>query len=139
MAPLFEEILRTVPPPEYDPEAPLQLLVTNLDYDDYVGRLALGRVFGGSLARGTEAVRCRGDEEPEPIKITRLYGWEGLARVEVEEAAAGDLVAVAGIEEVTIGDTVADAEDPRPLPPLQVDEPTLAMVFPGEHVAVGGA
>ncbi len=129
LVPLFEEILRTVPAPAYDPEAPLQMLITTLDYDDYVGRLAIGRVVAGTLARGQEAARCRLDGTVEPVKVVNLYGYQGLDRVPVERARPGDIVAVSGLEEISIGETLADPEDPRPLPAIQVDEPTLAMVF----------
>jgi len=129
LVPLFEEILRTVPPPRYDPEAPLQMLVTTIDYDDYVGRLAIGRVVAGELIRGQEAARCRLDGTVEPVKVVNLYGYQGLDRVPVERARPGDIVAVSGVEEISIGETLADPDDPRPLPAIQVDEPTLAMVF----------
>jgi GTP-binding protein len=129
LVPLFEEILRTVPPPRYDPEAPLQMLVTTIDYDDYVGRLAIGRVVAGELIRGQEAARCRLDGTVEPVKVVNLYGYQGLDRVPVERARPGDIVAVSGVEEISIGETLADPDDSRPLPAIQVDEPTLAMVF----------
>jgi GTP-binding protein len=129
LAPLFEEILRTVPPPAYDPEVPLQLLVTTLDYDDYVGRLAIGRLFNGRVRKGQEIAICRKGGETTPAKVTLLYGYEGLRRIEVAEAAAGDIVAVAGLEQVAIGETLADRDDPRPLPLIQVDEPTITMVL----------
>ncbi len=128
LGPLFEEILRTVPPPAYDPDMPLQMLITTLDYDDYVGRLAIGRVVSGTLAKGP-AARCRLDGTVEPVKVVNLYGYQGLARVPIDSARAGDVVAVSGVDEISIGETLADAEDPRPLPAIQVDEPTLAMIF----------
>jgi GTP-binding protein len=129
LAPLFEEILRTVPAPSFQPGMPLQLLVTSLDYDDYVGRLAIGRVFNGGLRKAQEAVVCHRDGTVAPFKVTGLYGYDGLRRVEIAEAAAGDIVAVAGIEQVTIGETISDPADPRPLPTIHVDEPTLSMIF----------
>jgi GTP-binding protein len=138
LAPLFDEILRTVPPPAYDAGAPLQLLVTNLDYDDYVGRLAIGRLFEGELSKGQEVVVCRAGGEIVPGKVAALYGYDGLRRVEIPSAAAGDIVAVAGIDEVTIGETLGDPLDPRPLPHIQVDEPTLAMVFAVNDSPVAG-
>ncbi len=144
LEPLFETILEAVPPPVYDPEIPLQVLVTSLDYDDYVGRLALGRIINGSLAKGQEVVASRPGGEPRPLKISTLYGFDGLRRKEIESAAAGDLIAVAGFEHFSIGDTLCDPQDPRPLPPLKVGEPTLSMLFAvntspmagreGEHV-----
>jgi GTP-binding protein len=129
LAPLFEAILRTVPPPRYDPEMPLQLLITTLDWDDYVGRLAIGRLFNGRVRKGEEIAICRLDGAAAPAKVSVLYGYEGLRRIEVAEAGPGDIVAVAGLEEVQIGETLADREDPRPLPPIHVDEPTITMVL----------
>ena len=129
LEPLFEEILRTVPPPAYDPEASVQFLVTNLDYDDYVGRLAVGRIFNGELSKAQEVSLCVADSDPEPAKVVRLYGYSGLKRIEIESAGPGDIVAVSGIDEIAIGDTIADRENPQPLPRIQVDEPTLSMVF----------
>ncbi len=138
LAPLFDEILRTVPAPLYDPALPLQLLVTNLGYDDYVGRLALGRVFNGRVTPGMPVVLCRDGDEPKPVRIARVYGWEGLERVEVAEVGPGDLVAVSGVEEASIGDTLADPDDPRPLEPIRIDEPTLAMVFSVNNSPMSG-
>jgi GTP-binding protein len=126
---LFDEILRSVPPPRFDPQMPLQLLLTNLDYDDYVGRLAIGRIFNGQVRKAQDVGVCRRDGTVFPARISILYGYEGLRRIEIPEAGPGDIVALAGIEEVNIGETVSDREDPRPLPPIQVDEPTISMVF----------
>ena len=129
LRPLLDEIVRTVPPPEHHPGAPLQLLVTTLDYDDYVGRLAIGRVVEGSIARGQTIARCRLDGSIQTAQVTKLYGFSGLERLEIEQAGAGEIVAVAGLEEVAIGETLADPEKPSALPPIHVDEPTLAMTF----------
>ncbi len=129
LEPLFEEILRTVPPPRFDGQAPLQMLITSLDYDDYVGRLAVGRVVNGRLRRGQEIARCARDGAVSSARVTQLFGYEGLHRSDWEEAGPGDIVAVAGLAEVGIGDTLADRDDPRPLPPIHVDEPTIAMVI----------
>jgi GTP-binding protein len=129
LAPLFEAILRTVPAPTYDPEMPLQLLITTLDWDDYVGRLAIGRLFNGRVRKGEEIAICRLDGSFTPAKVSVLYGYEGLRRIEVAEAGPGDIVAVAGLEEMQIGETLSDREDPRPLPPIHVDEPTITMVL----------
>ncbi|HEV3458042.1 MAG TPA: translational GTPase TypA [Thermoanaerobaculia bacterium] len=129
LAPLFEAILHTVPAPRYDPAMPLQLLITTLDYDDYVGRLAIGRLFNGRLRKGQEISICRLNGDTTPAKVSVLYGYDGLRRIEAAEAGPGDIVAVAGLEEVQIGETVADREDPRPLPPIHVDEPTITMVL----------
>ncbi|HVT59681.1 MAG TPA: translational GTPase TypA [Thermoanaerobaculia bacterium] len=138
LVPLFEQILQTVPPPAFDPAMPLQLLITTLDYDDYVGRLAIGRVFNGHLRKAQEVALCRLSGETVPVKATLLYGYDGLRRVEIAEAAPGDIVAVAGIAEVSIGETISDREDPRPLPPIQVDEPTITMVMSINDSPFGG-
>jgi GTP-binding protein len=129
LAPLFEEILATVPAPTHDPEGPLQVLVTNLDYDDYLGRMAIGRIFNGSLRKGSEVSHCRLDGEAVPGKVAGLFGYEGLRRVEVDAAGAGDIVAITGIEAVQIGESISDREDPSPLPVIMIDEPTLAIVI----------
>ncbi|HEY0781287.1 MAG TPA: GTP-binding protein, partial [Thermoanaerobaculia bacterium] len=129
LEPLFETILHAVPPPRYNPEMPLQLLVTNLDYDDYVGRLAIGRIFNGRVKKAEEAALCRLSGAVDPIKVSLLYGYDGLKRSEITEAGPGDIVAVAGIAEVSIGETLTARDDRRPLPPIQVDEPTIAMVM----------
>jgi GTP-binding protein len=126
---LFEEIVRTVPAPAFDSEMPLQLQFITLDYDDYVGRLAIGRLFNGSVRKGQEVALCRLDGGLTPVKVTMLYGYDGLKRIEINEASAGDIVAVAGIAEVNIGETLSDRERPMPLPPIQIDEPTISMVF----------
>jgi len=129
LRPLFEAILDTVPPPRYVPDAPLQLLVTNLDYDDYVGRLAICRVVAGTVRKGQEVAVCREGEEPVPARVSNLYGFAGLERTDILESGPGDIVAVAGPEEVWIGSTLCRADDPRPLPGIAVDEPTLAVVM----------
>ncbi|HEX6200571.1 MAG TPA: translational GTPase TypA [Thermoanaerobaculia bacterium] len=128
LAPLFEQILETVPAPVYDPEAPLQLLVTTLDYDDYVGRLVVGRVSEGRLRKGQDVVVARPGEEPRPARVSHVFGFQGLDRVTVAEAAPGDIVAVAGLEDAELGETLCDPEDPRPLAGVQIDEPTIAVV-----------
>ncbi len=129
LVPLFEEIIRTVPPPVYDPEMPLQLLFVTLDYDDYVGRLAIGRVFNGRLRKGQESALCRLDGTIVPVKLSQVYGYDGLRRVEIAEAGPGDIVAVAGIDEVSIGETLSDRENPVALPPILVDEPTISIIM----------
>ena len=129
LEPLFEEIVRSVPPPSFNPEMPLQLQFITLDYDDYVGRLAIGRVFNGHVKKGEEVALCRLDGQIQPVKVTMLYGYDGLKRVEIAEAGPGDIVAVAGFEEVSIGETLSDRENPMPLPPIQIDEPTISMVL----------
>ena len=137
LRPLFDEIVRTIPPPRGDPEAPLQFLVTNLDYSDYVGRLAVGRIFNGRLEVGGGLGLATRDGVV-PVKVTTVYTHEGLKRVDVEEAVAGDIVAVAGLEEVSIGDTLVDLEQPTPMRRIVVDEPTLAMVFSVNTSPFGG-
>jgi GTP-binding protein len=129
LRPLFEAILSQLPGPEVDPDATLQFQVNNLDYDDYVGRLAIGRLIAGSMAVGQSYSLCRPDGTRSACKIARLYGWQGLKRTERNEARAGDIVMVAGSDDIEIGDTIADLENPRPLPGIRVDEPTVAMTF----------
>src|SRR5207249_8072665 len=129
LSPLFETLLQTVPPPSYDPEHPLQALVTNLDASPYVGRLALLRVRHGILRRGDRIAWCRANGTVEPATVSELYITEALDRVPADEAGPGEIVALAGLPDVTIGETIADAEDPRPLPVRSVDEPSLAVTL----------
>ncbi len=137
LLPLFEEILKTLPAPEGDASAPLQLLVTNLDYSDYLGRLAVGRIVNGTLHAGSAVGVARADGVGS-ARVGVVYAHEGLQRVEVERAVAGDIVALAGLEEVTIGDSLVDLDDPRPLRRIAVDEPTMAMVFSANTSPFGG-
>lgn len=129
LQPLFEQILKTVPPPSGNEEAPLQMLVANLDYSEYVGRLAIGRIFNGTVAVGDQVSVCKIDGKLEKTKITQLYTFEGLKQIPVERASVGDIIALAGIEGINIGDTITSATDPRPLPRIVVDEPTISMIF----------
>ncbi|HET9783956.1 MAG TPA: translational GTPase TypA [Terriglobales bacterium] len=129
LEPLFEAIVHTIPAPAGDPEATLQLQVLNLDYSDYLGRIAIGRVFQGRVRLGEEVGIAKLDGLLVKTKITKLYTFRGLQREEAAEVAAGDIVAIAGVEGIQIGETVTDAEHPAPLPPVLIDEPTLAMVF----------
>jgi len=129
LRPLFELILHTVPPPEGDPEGILQLLVTNIDYNDYVGRLAIGRIFSGTVRVGDTVVMINSNQEKVRTKITLIYTYSGLERTETKEASVGDIIALAGIEGINIGDTITDIENPMPLPRIKVDEPTISMVF----------
>ena len=129
MKPLYDMILEHVEDPEGNPEEPLQMLVTNTEYDEYVGKLGTGRIYNGKLARNMEITLIKRDGELVNGKISRIYGYEGLKKVEIEEALAGDIVTVAGIERIDIGETVADRENPKPLPLIDIDEPTLAMTF----------
>jgi len=129
LRPLFDAILSHIPPPSGDPASVLQLLVTHLDYSEYVGRLAVGRIFCGTLRAGDFVSVCGQEGAVERVKVTMLYVYDGLSRKEVREASAGDIVALAGAERASIGDTVSDAENPRALPRIAVDEPTVSMVF----------
>jgi GTP-binding protein len=129
LVPLFDTIVHSVPAPVYDPDAPLQALVTNLDASPYVGRLAICRVHNGTLRRGDTVAWCRVDGTVEKGKVTELYASRALERIDVDEAGPGEIVAVAGFPEVTIGETLADADDPRPLPAILVDEPSLSMTI----------
>ncbi len=126
---LFELILKTIPPPESGDSGTLQLLVTNIDYNDYVGRLAIGRIFSGSIKVGDWVSVVNASGENIKTKITFLYSFQGLERVDAKEASVGDIVALAGIEGINIGDTITDLENPKPLPRIKVDEPTISMVF----------
>jgi GTP-binding protein len=128
LKPLFDEIIRTIPPPSGDPGAPLQVLITNLDYSDFVGRLAVGRIFNGKLKSGSTVGAAREDGIIQ-TRVGVVYSHDGLKRVEVDEAGAGDIVAIAGMEEVSIGDSLIDLETPMPMKRIVVDEPTIAMVF----------
>ncbi|MEA2397559.1 MAG: GTP-binding protein, partial [Thermoleophilaceae bacterium] len=129
LKPLFDLLVERVPAPEYEEGAPLQALVTNLDASPYVGRLALCRVHNGSLRRGADVAWCRRDGTIERARLSELYVNEGLERVEADEAGPGDIAAVAGIPEITIGETLADPDDPRPLEPIAVDEPALSVTI----------
>ncbi|NCO84307.1 MAG: translational GTPase TypA [Nitrospirae bacterium CG_4_10_14_3_um_filter_44_29] len=129
LQPLFDAILKTIPAPEDNSSDILQLLVANIDYDDYVGRLAIGRIFSGTVKAGDTVVMVKGDDETTKTKVTSLYTFQGLERIAVKEARAGDIVALSGIEGITIGDTITSAETPKPLPRISVDEPTISMVF----------
>ena len=129
LKPLFEQIIKTIPPPSGDPAATLQIQVTNLDYSEFLGRIAIARVFEGSLKRGTDVGISKLDAKLQPTKITKLFTFRGLERDEAEEVFAGDIVAIAGVEGIQIGESITDLANPSPLEPLTIDEPTLAMVF----------
>jgi GTP-binding protein len=129
LRPLFELILKTIPAPYADKGGVLQLLVTNIDYNDYVGRLAIGRIFSGAVKVGDWVSMVNSGGEAIKTKITSLYGFQGLERVDIKEALVGDIVALAGIEGINIGDTITSMETPKPLPRITVDEPTISMVF----------
>ncbi len=127
LRPLFETLLERIPPPLYEAGHPLQAHVTNLDASPYLGRLALCRVREGTIRKGQQVAWCRADGRIERVKVTELFVTEALDRVDAEEAGPGELIAVAGIPEVTIGETLADPDDPRPLPVIMIDEPSLSM------------
>ncbi len=129
LEPLFRTILDTIPAPVYDDEAPLQAHVTNLDSSNFLGRLALLRVFNGTISKGQQVMWCRHDGTQTRVKITELLMTEALERKPAESAGPGDIIAVAGIPEITIGETLADADDPRPLPLITVDEPAISMTI----------
>ncbi|RJX29935.1 MAG: translational GTPase TypA [Desulfarculus sp.] len=129
LQPLFEAILAHIPAPSYDPAAPLQFLVTNLDYSDYVGRIAVGKIVGGRLRAGGQALLMKKGQPAGRFGLSQVYTYQGLERVAAPEIEAGDIAAVAGVAEAFIGDTLADPEDPRPLPAISVEEPTMSMDF----------
>lgn len=128
LRPLFDVILKYIPGPEVS-DGSLQILVTNIDYDDYIGRLAITRVFSGHLRQGDTVAIIGKNGKNTSTKITSLYGFEGLNRIKVDSAQSGDIICLAGVEGINIGDTITDVDDPRPLPRIAVDEPTLSMVF----------
>ncbi len=129
LEPLFETVLKHIPPPKGDAEGVLQLLVANLDYSDYLGRLGIGRVFNGTLRLNDEVSIAKLDGTFQKTRITKLYSFEGLKRVDEKVGRPGDVLAIAGVEGITIGETVTSAEDPKPLPHIPIDEPTIAMTF----------
>jgi GTP-binding protein len=129
LRPLFEAIVKHIPPPAGSADAVLQLLIANLDYSDYLGRLAIGRIFSGRVRFGDTVALSKRDGTLQTTKVTKLYAYDGLRRVEAESAECGEIVALAGFEGIQIGETVTSAENPDPLPPLRIDEPTLSMIF----------
>ena len=129
MIPLFERILEHVEDPEGDSNEPLQMLVTNIEYDEYLGKLGTGKIHNGTLKKNQEVTLIKRDGGLINYKVTRIFGYEGLKKVELEEAVCGDIVTIAGLDKIDIGETVADKENPRALPVIDIDEPTLAMTF----------
>jgi GTP-binding protein len=129
LAPLFDTLLAAIPPPRFDPDSGLQLRAASLDWDDYVGRLIIGRIVNGRVRPYDRVAVVHRDVSVEVAKVTVLYGYEGLKRVEISEASAGDLVALAGIENIEIGETIADPDRPQALPVMHIDEPTVSMLF----------
>jgi GTP-binding protein len=129
LRPLFEAVVEHVPPPRGNADAPLQILVANLDSSDYVGRIAIGRIFNGRVKIGDPVAVCKLDTAVQHTKVTKLYAFDGLRRVDIQEAAAGDIVCLAGIDDITIGETIADVEHQVAIPPIAIDEPTVSMIF----------
>jgi GTP-binding protein len=129
LKPLFDLILSTIPAPVGDPAGILQLLVTNIDYNDYVGRLAIGKIFSGTVKIGDQVAMVTIDKQTVKTKITSIFTFQGLDRMPATEISVGDIVAISGLEGINIGDTITDAENPKPLPRITVDEPTISMVF----------
>src|SRR5688572_4082157 len=129
LRPLFDAIVDHVPPPRGDVQTALQMLVANLDASDYLGRIAIGRIFNGRVRVGDQIAVCKLDGRVQQTKVTKLFAFEGLKRIDIEEAAAGDIVCLAGIEDITIGETITDPEKPAPMPPIAIDEPTVSMIF----------
>jgi len=129
LVPLFEAILNKIPPPSGDKEKPFQMLVTTIDYNDYLGRLGIGKIERGVIKLGSPMKVIRKNGQVEDARVTKIYTFSGLKRIEVEEASAGDIIAIAGMEDVDIGETIADASDPTPLPFVTIEEPTISMNF----------
>ena len=125
---LLDTILEEIPAPEGDADGGLQALICNIDYDEYVGRIGIGKIVRGQIVSGQQAVVCHG-ENSRQCKVTKLYQFEGLKRVEVSSASIGDIIAISGIENINIGETICDVETPEPLPFVKIDEPTLSMMF----------
>jgi GTP-binding protein len=129
LRPLFDALLEHVPAPGGSADGPLQLLIANLDYSDYLGRLGIGRIFSGTATVGHQVAVAKRDGSLTTTKVTKLYSFDGLRRVEVDRAECGEIVALAGFEGIAIGETITSADAPAPLPPLRIDEPTLSMIF----------
>ena len=129
LRPLFDAIVEHVPPPKGDPGAPLQMLVANLDSSDYLGRIAIGRVFNGTVKLNDSVAVLKLGGAEQQTKVTKLFAFDGLKRVEIDQAKAGDIICLAGIEDITIGETIADPEQRIKIPPIAVDEPTVSMIF----------
>src|SRR5262245_17281534 len=129
LKPLFDQIIKTIPPPATPVDEVLQVLVTNLDYNEYVGRLAIGKIFSGKIAVGDMISICKLDGTIQKTRVSKLYTFEGLKQTPIEQAEAGEIIAIAGIEDIFIGETVSSADEPKPLPKITVDEPTIAMIF----------
>jgi GTP-binding protein len=129
LVPLFETILKEIPAPRGDENGPLQIIICNIDYDEYVGRVGIGRVVRGNLKQGQSAALCKLDKRVENVRVAKLYQFEGLKRVETQGASFGDIVAFSGIDSINISETICDLEHIEPLPAISIDEPTLSMMF----------
>ncbi|WP_456404640.1 GTP-binding protein, partial [Hydrogenimonas sp.] len=129
LTPLFEAILEYVPAPEGSADNTLQTQVFTLDYDNYVGRIGIARIFNGRLKAGEQVLLAKADGEQKKGRVSKLIGFLGLERIEIDEAEAGDIVAIAGFNEIDVGDTITDPNDPQPLDPLHIEEPTLSVIF----------
>ncbi|MGI5998274.1 MAG: translational GTPase TypA [Lutispora sp.] len=129
LTPLYETIINKVAPPSGSLDGPLQFQITTIEYDDYIGRVAIGKIFRGKIKYGQNAVLCKIDGRLENVKVGRFYGFKGLKRVEIQEAFLGDIIAISGIEDINIGETLCDSQKPEPLPLIEVEEPTLSMTF----------
>ena len=138
LQPLFEQIIQTIPPASGDPAAPLQILVTNLDYSDYLGRLGIARVFNGTLRTGEDVAIAKLDGSLQKTRITKLFSFSGLKRTDIEATELGDIVAVAGVEGITIGETITSIENPSPMPHIVIDEPTIAIQFSVNNSPMAG-
>jgi GTP-binding protein len=138
LTPLFQAILDEIPPPTYDPDEPFQMLVADLDYSDYLGRLAVGKVFHGTAWRNEDLACLNGEGKTIPLRISKLQVYDGINLKEVESAQAGDIIILAGIEDVEIGDTICTREAPKALPRISVDEPTISMLFTSNTSPLSG-
>ncbi len=138
LQPLFEQIIQTIPAAGGDPAAPLQILVTNLDYSDYLGRLGIARVFNGTLRTGEDVAIAKLDGSLQKTRITKLFSFSGLKRTDIEATELGDIVAVAGVEGITIGETITSIENPSPMPHIVIDEPTIAIQFSVNNSPMAG-
>lgn len=129
LIPLFETIVNTIEPPKCDVSAPLQILVSNIEYDEYMGRIAIGRIENGKIAIGDTVVICKDKDNTRSIKVSKLFTFDGLSRVPLEKSVPGDIIAVAGVEDIQIGETITDSVNPMPLPFVDIDAPTVSMTF----------
>src|SRR5208337_2530275 len=138
LQPLFEQIIQTIPTASGDASAPLQIQVTNLDYSDYLGRLGIARVFNGTLRTGDDVYISKSDGSLEKTRITKLFSFAGLKRTDITETELGDIVAIAGVTGITIGETITSIENPSPMPPIVIDEPTIAIQFSVNNSPMAG-